>query len=351
MDTLILSAADIRAIAQHVGLDALMDEMIRRLTQALREYDPAATIVPVRGGFAYDRPETGLLEWMPALQTGDQVMVKIVGYHPCNPMLRQLPTILSTISVYDAGSGHLVGLADATFVTALRTGAASAIASRILAAPESRVAGLIGCGAQAVTQLHALSRVFPLAEVLYYDANPAVMESFPARLSFLPGSITLSPAGVATIVRTSDILTTATSVGVNRGPVFRDSRVKPWLHMNAVGSDFPGKVEIPVTLLRRSFVCPDFRAQAVNEGECQQLAPEEIGPDLDQLVKDEVEFHGMQQRLTVFDSTGFALEDLVAMGLLLDRAQELGLGRRIAVENISHDPRDPYCFLNGEGAP
>ena len=87
-------------------------------------------------------------------------------------MLRgSLPTIIATIGAYDAVTGHMLALTDGTFATALRTGAASGVASRVLARPESSVLGLIGCGAQAITQLHGMLRSFDIRQVLYHDVD------------------------------------------------------------------------------------------------------------------------------------------------------------------------------------
>jgi ornithine cyclodeaminase/alanine dehydrogenase-like protein (mu-crystallin family) len=133
METVILTVDDIRVIVQQVGLNGLMDEMIRRLEDAFACYDPQQTVIPARDGFSYTEPEMGLVEWMPVKGAGHQVTIKVVGYHPGNPSARSLPTILSTVSAYDTRTGHLFGLADGVFLTALRTGAASAVAARALA--------------------------------------------------------------------------------------------------------------------------------------------------------------------------------------------------------------------------
>ncbi len=66
----------------------------------------------------------------------------------------------------------------------------------------------------------------------------------------------------------ADIICTATSADSGQGPIFEDLALQPWVHINAVGSDFRGKVELPLSLLKRSFVCPDLRIQAMQEGEC-----------------------------------------------------------------------------------
>lgn len=342
MDTLILTADDVHSVARYVGLDALMDALMDRLTAAFAVYRPEDTPIPMRKGFAYHRPAPGLIEWMPCMGREEQVTIKVVGYHPTNAARHNLPTILSTVSAYDPATGHLMCMMDGTLLTALRTGAASAIASRLLAAPHTETVGLIGAGAQAVTQLHALTRVLDLRHVLVYDTDPAVQATFVARMRSFADSLTIEAAPPETIVRRADVICTATSVEIGCGPVFADTTPQPWAHFNAVGSDFPGKVEVPVALLRRSLVCPDFREQALHEGECQQLPAEAIGPSLYELVQQPEAYRFAQDELTVFDSTGWALEDHVAMGLFIEYATDLGLGTRLAVEAIPDDPHDPY---------
>ncbi len=132
----------------------------------MREFDPGRHVIPVRDGFDYQQPQIGLIEWMPALASGEAVTVKMVGYHPQNPLHLNVPTILSTVLWFDVTTGHLQSVMDGNLLTAIRTGAASAVASKVLARPDAEVLGLIGCGAQSVSQLHALSRVFKLRQVL-----------------------------------------------------------------------------------------------------------------------------------------------------------------------------------------
>ena len=347
LQTLILTVDDTRRIVEYVGLNALMDEMIARLTQAFEQFDPERTVVPVRSGFSYEQPHVGLIEWMPLFEKHRQIVVKAVGYHPQNPSLHNLPTVLSTVSAYDPVSGHLSAVIDGTFLTALRTGAASAIATKLLASPSSQVLGLIGVGAQAVTQLHGLSRCFDLKQVLIFDSDPTVSQTFSERIACLGlDHLEICQAEIAEIVAAADILCTATSVDVDDGPVFFDQALKPWLHVNAVGADFPGKFEVPLSLLERSFVCPDFRDQAIREGECQQFKKlDQIGGELSSVVKHPAQYHHYQQQTTVFDSTGFALEDQVAMNMLLDYAAELQIGTLVGLESATAEVKNPYSFV------
>ncbi len=349
--SLLLDASDVRSVVTSVGRDALMDELIMRLTDAIRLYDPEVAQVPPRSGVHYRVPDWGLLEWMPAHLGQEGTTVKLVAYHPANPERHGLPTVISTICVFDTRSGHLMGLVDGTFLTALRTGAASAVASRQLALPQSRTLGVIGCGAQAVTQIHALSRVFPIEKVVAYDIRDDVARTLRDRVGFLDVSFDVVwRESLADLVAASDILCTCTSAAPGEGPVFPDVPHAPHLHVNAVGSDFHGKFELPVELLRRSLVCPDFYEQAIHEGDCQQLVPDEIGPDLKTLVQNAEKYRTEQMSPTVFDSTGWALEDHVAALMMFDYARDLGRGRPVALECLPSDPRDPYSLLDTSDA-
>ena len=342
MKTLVLTRTDLARLAAAVGIDTLMDEVIESLEGALRAFDPATTRIPLRDGFAYDTPHTGLLEWMPILALGRSVLIKTVGYHPDNPA-RGIPTVLATICLYDVASGSLTAVADGVLATALRTGAASAVASRLLARSESRVLGLVGCGMQAVAQLHALGRCFKLEGVLIHDVDPQVERSFVRRTAGF--GVPVRPAPRREVEASADLLCTATSVAPGEGPVIDGDALRPWVHINAIGSDFRGKTELPAELVRRSWVCADFREQALREGECQHLAPGEVGSSLDELVKEPLSFARRRDETTIFDSTGFALEDHVALEVLLAHAKRLGLGTELPLESLAYDPWDPYAVV------
>lgn len=346
MDTLILSSADTREIVRRVGLNAIMDRMIDALRSTLASLVPDRTVVPLRSGFHYHEPMPGLIEWMPIMENGSRATIKVVGYHPENPDRYGIPTILGTVSSYDVRTGHLIGIADGTFLTALRTGAASGVATQLMASENASVVGIIGCGAQAVAQLHAVSRVVDVTDVLYYDIDDSTVQSFPERCSILQlDNVRFSASEPGDLVQFSDVICSATSVDIGKGPVFADCDTKPWLHINAAGSDFEGKYEIPRPLLERSVVVPDVLEQAVSQGECQQLDGHQIGPELIEVVCREDLQRGLGKKRTVFDSTGWALEDHVALNLFMKYALEFDLGSYIEIESVSHDAKNPYEFV------
>lgn len=308
-------------------------------------YDQKQITTPARAGFNYVKPALGLVEWMPIYEHGKDVTIKVVGYHPDNPQQFDLPTIISSISAYDTQTGHLIGIMDGVLPTALRTGAASAIAAKYMAKASSTRLGLLGCGAQSVTQLHGLSRIFPLEEVYIYDTNPLALTSFAQRIAPLNLKIDVIPASLEEVVAQVDILVTATSIDVGAGPLFEDLHTQPHLHINAIGSDFPGKIEVPKRFLKKSFVCPDFLAQAVIEGECQQLDREDIDAEIVQLVQDPRKYEFVKNQTSVYDSTGWALQDKLTFALFMELGKELGMGQLIEIENMSGDASNPYDFM------
>jgi L-lysine cyclodeaminase len=341
MSTLLIGQADLRTVLDRVGRDELMRRVMDRIADGMRAVEAGTgALSPLRDGFERPDPVPGVLEWMPHRVAGDSITIKTVAYSPANPQVAGLPTILGTLNRFDDRTGRLLAVADGVLVTAIRTGATSAVASRALARPGSTAVGLIGCGAQAVTQLHALSLVFDVRTVLVADADPAHAASFARRVAFL--GLDVRPTTAARVLAEADVLTTATSIGVGDGPVVPDGPHRPHLHVNAIGSDLIGKTELPQALLRRAVVVPDHPEQALREGECQQLRAADLGPQLSRVCADPSAVPDAADRLTVFDSTGFALLDHLALDVVIEAAAEVGAGRHVSVEHHPVDALDPY---------
>lgn len=344
--TRVLTHRCLANIVDQIGLDTLLDDLIARLESAFGNHDADVMQTVDRTGFRYTKPDLGLIEWMPAMEAGRLVSIKTVGYHPTNPVERGAPSVLATTSLHDTIDGRLLALCEATFLTAIRTGAASALASDVLAIEGASTLGLIGCGAQAVTQTHAISRVRPIDRVISFDADATVAATLADRLARagLDVSVDLVDTS-AEAIEQADIVCTATSVDPGAGPVLHDGKHQPWLHINAVGADLPGKLEIDAGLLTRATVVPDVVEQCLLEGECQQLDRSQIGPELPEVVGRRERYESLRPTLTVFDSTGWALEDLIVAELMLDHAERLGEGFVLDLQPAPSDPYDPYEFL------
>ncbi len=343
MQTRLINAADCAALLEIVGRDRLMDLMIERLRTRCANHDADLVDARARDGFRYDKPALGLVEWMPTHEVGGPVVIKMVGYHPTNPIQRSIPSVIATSSMWDTETGHLVAIADATMMTAVRTGAASAITTEVLAIDAPITVGLVGLGAQAVTQLQAISRVRQVDRVIGFDPSEPASSTFADRAAFtgLPVEI-VTDEGLADLVSAADVLVTCTSIDIGAGPVIPNVDVKPHLHINAVGADFPGKLELPAELVANATVFPDTLDQCILEGECQQVPAANIGVELPEIVAQADELAAKRGTVTVFDSTGWAVEDDVALRLLLELAEEHDLGSLMALESIPADPYNPY---------
>ena len=340
--TWILGTDGLAAVVDDVGIDALLDELIERLRGSLERHDPEQIETFDRTGFHYTKPDLGLVEWMPAMDLGRLVSVKMVGYHPSNPVERAVPSVLASTSLYDTSTGRLLALCEATFLTALRTGAASAVATDVLAVPDASTLGMVGCGAQAVTQIHAISRVRPIDRVIAFDTQHEVADTLSQRLPIDVRVDVIRGDEIGRLVGEADIVCTATTVGIGDPPVVPELPHRDWLHINAVGADFTGKRELADSYLERSVVCPDVVEQCLIEGECQGLDRDQLGPDLAALVKHAAEHRVHRDELTIFDSTGWALQDLVAAELMLDHARRCGAGIEVDLQPNPVDPYDPY---------
>ncbi|MFF8610998.1 ornithine cyclodeaminase family protein [Streptomyces sp. NPDC015346] len=344
MPTLVLDHDAIADIIDGLGIDTLMDLTIENLEKALQLTSPTPEDLPPRAGFELRDPSRlGVFEWMP-YRSADCITMKVVSYAPANPAGRGTPTILASIGGFDSVTGQLQVLCDGVFATALRTGAASAVASRLLSVADAATLGVIGAGAQAVAQVHALSRVRPLTTCLVYDTDPSAAQSLAARCPV--SHIEFKYVPLPELTEQSDIVCTTTSVEPGGGPVFPDQALRPHIHVNAIGADLPGKTEVPLTLLQRALVVPDMIEQARREGECQQL-DEKASPlvtDLPGLVRNAELYSQHCHTPTVFDSTGTALEDHVALSVLTQAAEVCGAGIYRRLQAVPDDALNPYSI-------
>lgn len=344
MKTLLITPQDVSEIYHRVGLDAMMDKLISGLTTAFQSVGNNRSDLRARDGFIDPDGSFSCVEWMPYLSQADRALtVKMIAYQPRNIERFGIPTVIGTTSLYDFNSGHLVAISDAVILTAVRTGATSAVASKILARPDSSTIGLVGAGAQAVTQLHGLSRVFPIRDVLVYDVDIDIAHSFLERAAFL--NLPIRVSSLSELEHKSDIICTATSVDNGADPVISGENLQSHVHINAVGADQPGKTELPLSLLKHSRVCPDFIEQALADGECQQLARTEVDPDLFELIQRPADYYPWREQQTIFDSTGLALEDQVALQVLQELVEKEGLGQYLQMEYCPGDPHNPYEFM------
>jgi len=308
-------------------MEKLLDigEVIDAVEQAFREHGLGRVQMPPKQYLYF---EEGDLRSMPAyIPSLGMAGVKMVNVHPGNPS-RGLPTVMATYVLISPVTGEPLAVMNATQLTDARTGAAGAIAAKYLARRDSRSLGLVGAGRQARTQLLATAQLFDLENVLVASRSRSSAERFAAEMSRKLGIDV-----VACEVREAcgaDIVATTTPA---REPVVRDEWIGEGTHINAIGADAPGKQELDPKILRRAKVVIDAWEQAKHSGEInvplrnRQLFREDIYAELGEIVAGKKPGRESDEEITVFDSTGLAIQDLAAAALAYRLAQERKVGQ------------------------
>jgi ornithine cyclodeaminase len=240
---------------------------------------------------------------------GDLVGVKIGSF-----WAQSTPRHSSTIVLLDPATGRLSAVVEAAAANGYRTAAADALAVETLARADSRTLTVIGTGHQALHEVRAVSRVRPIERVLVVGRRPDAAEAFAAEVTSLTG-LTATPTDARTGVTAADVLVTATTA---REPLFDASWVAPGTHISAMGADGPGKQELPVALYDRASLFCDLPEQSCAIGEFQH-APSAAPVALGAVLTGDTEGRKSEEDVTVFDSSGFALQDLTLAAALLRR--------------------------------
>ena len=260
--------------------------------------------------------------------------VKWVNVHPHNRG-RGLPTVMGVIVLNDPATGVPIAVMDGRLVTKLRTAASAAVAAQVLSRPNSRVVGLVGCGAQADAQLLALDQVRALSRVNVWGRTAGEAERFCARMRRRLPQVRMIPSGsVERCVRDADLIVTVTP---SRRPLVKRSWLRPGAHINAIGADAPGKQELDPQILREALVVVDEREQAIHGGELNVpirrglFRSRQIHATLGEILIGTRRARRDSREITVFDSTGLAIHDIALGAEIVRRAVRRGVGRRIAL--------------------
>lgn len=332
----LLAAADVARVVKDVGLPSFVDGLIARMEETFRRWKELK-VVP-RVSFSYP---WGVMEAMPASDSKFYA-VKIVNGHPGNPA-RNLLTVAALGILADAETGYPLMVADATLLTAFRTGAACAVATKHLARRDSRVVGIIGTGAQSEFLCYAVSRVVPVEEVVFYDVDPLAMRKFEENARALGLRARAACCG-REVAEKADVLITATA-GKGRQKVVERGWLKPGAHVNAVGGDAPGKTELDPHILFEAKVVVELLEQAQVEGEIQNVGREAVYAELWEIVSGLKPGRVDQGELTVFDSVGVAVEDWAALTYLYELARERDAGLDIDLLPSPPHPKNLFAIF------
>lgn len=248
---------------------------------------------------------------------------------PDNPARAGLPTIQGILVLADAERGTPLAIMDAGEITALRTGAATAVAARHLARPEAATVTICGCGLQGRVQLRALAAVRRLRRVYAVDRDPARAARFAGEMRGRLDLDVLAVGDLDAAAAASDICVTCTP---SREPILGPGVLRPGAFVAAVGADDDHKHEIHPLLMASSAVVVDVLEQAATIGDLHHaiaagaLSAADVRGELGQVVAGVRAGRRSADEVVIFDSTGMALQDVAAAAAVYERAVEAGRG-------------------------
>jgi alanine dehydrogenase len=263
----------------------------------------------------------------------DGLGVKLITLYANNPTARNLPAIQGNFVLFDPTNGRLLAILEAGYMTAVRTGAASGVATRHLARKDTKIATLFGVGAQAPFQLEAvcaerpIERIFVLARRFEHAQRFAQEQSERLKVEIIPSE------DVEGAVRVADLIITATSA---HHPLFDGAWLQPGTHINAVGAHLASAREVDTTTIRRAKLVTDqTRACLAEAGDLLipiaegALRAEEIHAEIGQIAAGDRPGRANDSEITFFKSVGLAVQDVAVASWIVRQAEARGVGQRL----------------------
>jgi alanine dehydrogenase len=316
---LLLSEADVQQILTMPMALAAVEDSFRRLA------DGSALL---HSRQRLHIPGKSYLHYMAAADgTGNYMGMKI--YTSAKEGLRFL------VPLFRADSGELLALIEADYLGQFRTGAASGVATRMLARADASRIGIIGTGLQSRTQLQALALVRSISGVRAFSRTAEHRERFAKEMAVQLGIPVEAVSSAQEAVRGADIVVTSTN---STDPVLDGSWLAPGMHINAIGANFPQKHELDGTAVRRcDIIVADSREQSkIEAGDLIQMYGDDKRRwdnviELSEIVAGRVPGRSNPEQITLFKSNGIAIEDIVVAGRIYEIAKETGTGRQVSL--------------------
>jgi alanine dehydrogenase len=325
-ETRILTRADVRAL---LG----WDDCIAAVERGFRLHAEGRSLPP--GVLGVRAPEGGFHIKAAGLDLGRLYFAaKTNANFSDNPRRHGLPAIQGVIVLCDGADGRPLAVMDSIEVTIRRTAAATAVAARHLARVDARTVAVCGCGNQGRAQLRALSRVLRLERVQAFDADPAVARAYAQEMAGELGLDVRPAASPQAAAAESDVVLTCTP---SRKAFLSRADVRPGTFIAAVGADSADKQELAPDLMAGATVVTDVLEQCAAIGdlhhalEAGAMSREDVHAELSELVTGRMPGRRRDDEITIFDSTGTALQDVAAAALVYERAVAEGTGLGVAL--------------------
>lgn len=322
--TLLLSRSDVQRALR-------MEDAIGLVERGFTEFGEGSVEMPQRP-VIFVPEHDGLAAFMPALVRGmGALSIKTVTAFKSN-VKKGLPTILGTVTLLDPETGVPLSIMDGGYLTAVRTGAASGVATKYLAREDAHIAAIFSAGVQARTQLEAICTVRDINQVRVFDVDHAQAERFAEEM----GGHGPIPADIEVVGSPREALDGAhivVAATTSPSPVFDGDDLSPGAHINGVGSHAPGVRELDTkTLVRSKIVCDSVEACLVEAGDLLipieegALSESDIHGGLAEVIGGKLPGRQTDEEITLFKSVGLAFQDAVAAQHTYRQAKILGLG-------------------------
>lgn len=312
-----------------------MPQAIQAIQKAFISFAQDEVTLPLRTQVSV-KEHGGITLFMPAyLPKIESLGAKIVSVFPEN-VSKNRPTLHAILILCDAKTGQPIAMMDGSYLTALRTGAVSGVATDLLARKKARTAAIIGAGIQGRTQLEAICCVRDIHRVWVYDRSPRIAETFSEEMRNQGKPIPKDISAVNSpekAVTEADVICAATTSSV---PVFEDEHLKSGVHINGIGSYTPQMQEIPEkTVLRAKVIVDSVSASLEEAGDLiiplkkGLMNKSHILGELGRVASGHLKVRSSEADITFFKSVGLAIQDIAVAELALRRAKEFRLGKEI----------------------
>jgi ornithine cyclodeaminase/alanine dehydrogenase len=302
-----------------------MKEAMATVEKAFGEYAKGHVLMPPRSTMMLEK-HRGSISLMPSyLEETGVAATKIISIYPQNPA-KGLPTSIAQIIVNDPETGRFIATIEASYLTALRTGAVTGVAAQYLARKDSRIAAIIGCGIQGQTQAWAVAESRPIETFRCYDLSRGRSQAFAEEMSRRLKVEVLSAETAKEAVRDADIVVTSTT---SKEPVIQRDWLWEGVHISAIGSFYPDHRELDTATVRDAKVVVDSRAASLAEAgdliiplKEGAITEEHIYAELGELVIGLKPSRTKEEELSLFKSVGLAIQDSSVAGLVIKKWME-----------------------------
>jgi ornithine cyclodeaminase/alanine dehydrogenase len=324
--TLILNKTDVVSVLQ-------MKDCMVAVEEAFAELSNGSAVLPLRIGIT---PPEGLSLYMPAyLKKMGALACKVVTVYKNNPVKHNMPTTIGKVLLQDPDTGDVKCIMNGGYLTAVRTGAASGVATKFLARNDKKqVAGIFGAGVQAKMQLWAVCEARDIAKAFVYDISDEASNAFISEMG-QKLSLEIIRAKSAEELFQTDIICTATS---SPSPLFDGNKVREGTHINGIGSHTPTLRELDSTIVKRSKFIGDSREACFKEAgdimipvNAGEIPESHFYAELGEIITRKKQGRVNEKEITLFKSNGLAIQDVAAAKLVYEKALEAGIGINIDI--------------------